>query len=212
MYSKTTAAFGLFAVSGAMAGTPMGHGAPAYPVNMTAPSPVWQYYNTTVPTTVVVPALTTVCHEHTTLTYNGVQYTATKGETVTVTNCPCTVTTAMAVMTSSACPAGVTPTAVAPAVSETTLTYPGTPIAPCDDECTAAPVGTPATVPAGAAPAVSYGNSPAQDSPATTTYGQASASYTASSTPTGIQIAGASSSTPGFAVALFAAFMGAVAL
>lgn len=100
MFTKTTAIFGLVAAaaSGAMADYPAEY--PAYKAdNVTtpakgtaAPSPVWQYYNTTVPTTVVVQQLTTVCPEATTLTYNKIPYTVTKGETLTVTDCPCTVT------------------------------------------------------------------------------------------------------------------------
>lgn len=112
MYSKTTTFLSMTAISGVMANYPASSAAysssvaypsssypantyPAvsYPVNNTAPTSVWQYYNTTVPTTVVVPQLTTVCGQATTMTYNGVQYTATAGQTVTVTNCPCTVTT-----------------------------------------------------------------------------------------------------------------------
>ncbi|KAF4551856.1 Hypothetical protein D9617_12g037460 [Elsinoe fawcettii] len=39
----------------------------------------------------VVQSLVTVCPYATTLTYNGVLYPATAGQTVTVTNCPCTI-------------------------------------------------------------------------------------------------------------------------
>lgn len=105
MYSKTTTTTflcGLVAASGAMAGDyPTYKAEPSYTANnvsvaktypTASASPVWQYYNMTVPTTVVVPALTTVCPYATTMTYNNVAYTATKGETITVTNCPCTVT------------------------------------------------------------------------------------------------------------------------
>ncbi|OTB20099.1 hypothetical protein K445DRAFT_8102 [Daldinia sp. EC12] len=219
MYHKTAAAFGLVAVTGAAAtaaGTAGGY--PAYPVNNTAPS-VWQYYNTTVPTTVVVPQFTTVCPEATTLSYNGVQYTVTKGQTVTVTDCPCTITTAVHTLTSSLCPPGVTPTAVAPAVS-TGATYPagqpapGTPAPgyPAPAGTTPAP-GAPAqggAPPAGAAPAVSTagGVAPVANTPNAPA---GTAGYTPSPVPSGISVSGAGSNS-GFAAALFAAFMGLVAL
>ncbi|KAI0097382.1 hypothetical protein GGR51DRAFT_566591 [Nemania sp. FL0031] len=77
-------------------------------------APVWAYYNVTVTSVVVVQELTTLCQEATTLTYNGCEYPATKGQLVTVTNCPCTVTTTIPTLTSSKCPPGVTPTLLPP--------------------------------------------------------------------------------------------------
>ncbi|KAI2620046.1 hypothetical protein GGR54DRAFT_639813 [Hypoxylon sp. NC1633] len=218
MFGKTGALFGLVAVSGVVAEYyPMSKEATSsaaaythsseyahasaythasYPKNVTAATPVWQYYNATVPTTVVVPQYTTVCPEKTVLTYNGVHYSATKGETVTVTNCPCTITTAVHVMTSSLCPPGVTPTAVAPAIT----TYPGAP-----------PVTTPVT-----APAVSYTmetSAETQTAPATPiTAVQPSNSAVYPTTPTGVQVAGASSTGSGLIFAAVAAFVGAFAL
>lgn len=56
-------------------------------------SSVWTYWNTTVSTVTVVDELTTVCVEKTTLTFNECEYPVTKGETLVVTNCPCTLTT-----------------------------------------------------------------------------------------------------------------------
>ncbi|KAI0109907.1 hypothetical protein F4814DRAFT_450868 [Daldinia grandis] len=214
MFHKTVAAFGLVAVSGAAAGSAGGY--PAYPVNNTAPSPVWQYYNTTVPTTVVVPQFTTVCPEATTMSYNGVQYTVTKGETVTVTDCPCTISTVVHTLTSSLCPPGVTPTAVAPAVptgkpypAETPA--PGAPGSPAPAGTTPAP-GAPAqggSPPAGAAPAVgTSGAAPVANTPNPPA---GTAGYTPSGVPSGISVSGASSNC-GFAAALLAAFMGVVAL
>jgi len=41
--------------------------------------------------TTTVSVLTTVCPFATTLTHNGVTYTATASETITITNCPCTI-------------------------------------------------------------------------------------------------------------------------
>jgi len=47
--------------------------------------------STAVWVTDVVTAYTTVCPAATQLTFNGVTYTATKSQTITITNCPCTV-------------------------------------------------------------------------------------------------------------------------
>lgn len=41
--------------------------------------------------TTTVDTYTTVCPAATSLTYNGVTYTATASETITITNCPCTI-------------------------------------------------------------------------------------------------------------------------
>ncbi|KAI1352001.1 hypothetical protein F5Y01DRAFT_103008 [Xylaria sp. FL0043] len=79
-------------------------------MNGTFPA-VWSYFNTTVTSVVVVDQLTTVCKAATTLTFNDCKYTATAGQTLVVTNCPCTVTTTLPTMTSSLCPPGVTPPA-----------------------------------------------------------------------------------------------------
>ncbi len=43
-------------------------------------------------TTVIVTALTTYCPEATELTHNGVVYTITEETTLTITDCPCTLT------------------------------------------------------------------------------------------------------------------------
>ncbi|KAK7755555.1 hypothetical protein SLS62_002489 [Diatrype stigma] len=72
-------------------------------------SSVWTYWNTTVSTVTVVDELTTVCVEKTTLTFNDCEYPVTEGETLVVTNCPCTLTTAVPTITSSLCPPGVLP-------------------------------------------------------------------------------------------------------
>ncbi|KAI8964355.1 hypothetical protein F5Y11DRAFT_93988 [Daldinia sp. FL1419] len=216
MFHKTAAAFGLVAISGAAAGSAGGY--PAYPANNTAPTSVWQYYNTTVPTTVVVPQFTTVCPEATTLSYNHVQYTVTKGQTLTVTDCPCTITTAVHTLTSSLCPPGVKPSAVAPVVSNG-VTYPAeTPSVPTavvpgnppPAGTTPAP-GSPAqggSPPAGAAPAITSGAAPVANTPNPPA---GTAGYTPSALPSGIAVSGASSNS-GFAAALLAAFMGALAL
>ncbi|KAI0899863.1 hypothetical protein F4806DRAFT_492857 [Annulohypoxylon nitens] len=180
----------------------------SYPANTTVATSVWQYYNTTVPTTVVVPVLTTVCSEATTLTYSGVHYTATKGQTVTVTDCPCTMTTMVPTMTSSLCPPGVAPTAVAPGMpAGTTQTY-AVPAA-----------GTPApisevTVATGASPETAGAPAPG----ASTTYKAAptsasvSAVHTSTSSPNAVEVSGAQSNFRGVGFALFAVVLGAFAL
>ncbi|KAI0970639.1 hypothetical protein F4678DRAFT_114416 [Xylaria arbuscula] len=70
--------------------------------------PVWSYFNTTVTSVAVVQELTTLCKEATTLTFNDCEYTATANELVVVTNCPCTVTSAIPTLTSTLCPPGAT--------------------------------------------------------------------------------------------------------
>ncbi|KAI1134345.1 hypothetical protein F5Y05DRAFT_233547 [Hypoxylon sp. FL0543] len=229
MSFKTAAVVGFAAISGVLAGAdnypavepsyptytssyvvPYQSSAPysvskpaTYAVNNTAPTSVWQYYNTTIPTTVVVPQYTTVCPSPTTFTYSGVHYTATtSSQTITVTNCPCTVSTTVKTMTSSLVAPGVTPTAVAPAVPGTTTTggnSPATNPAPAPAGTSAASPAGGNSVPAGAAPAVP--NTPA-----------ASVSATYSSSPTGVEISGASTAKTGFAAALLAVAMGALAL
>ncbi|TGJ85827.1 hypothetical protein E0Z10_g2963 [Xylaria hypoxylon] len=74
---------------------------------------VWSYFNVTVTSVVVVQELTTLCKAATTLTFNGCEYPATKGQVVVVTNCPCTVTTTVPTISSSLCPPGVTQPAIA---------------------------------------------------------------------------------------------------
>ncbi|KAI0549300.1 hypothetical protein F4679DRAFT_595928 [Xylaria curta] len=65
---------------------------------------VWTYFNVTVTSITVVEEYTTLCQEATTLTFNDCEYPATAGEVIVVTNCPCTVTTAVPTWTSSLCP------------------------------------------------------------------------------------------------------------
>ncbi|KAI0166023.1 hypothetical protein GGR57DRAFT_2345 [Xylariaceae sp. FL1272] len=74
---------------------------PASLSNSTAPT--YTYFNITITSTVIVDELTTLCAEATTLTFNDCEYTATAGEEIVVTNCPCTVTTALPTLTSSIC-------------------------------------------------------------------------------------------------------------
>ncbi|KAH8202536.1 hypothetical protein TruAng_003247 [Truncatella angustata] len=62
-------------------------------VSPSSSSIAYTYYNTTVTAILVVAELITVCGAATTYNFNGVEYPATEGQTVTVTNCPCTITT-----------------------------------------------------------------------------------------------------------------------
>lgn len=83
--------------------------------------------------TTTVSVLTTVCPAATALTFNGVTYTATASETITITNCPCTISykpTVTPVVYCSTCPVS-TPVYVNTTVP---LTTPATPVG------TAAPV------------------------------------------------------------------------
>jgi len=98
---------------------------------------------TVVYTTEVHTAYTTVCPAATELTYNGVTYTATESETLTITNCPCTIV--KPVTTSSAVAPTYTPvypTANATTVVPVPTTYPAGTAAP-----TVAPTATPSPSP-----------------------------------------------------------------
>ncbi|CZT06569.1 hypothetical protein WAI453_005956 [Rhynchosporium graminicola] len=107
---------------------------------------------TIVYTTEVHTAYTTVCPASTQLTYNGVTYTATENQTLTITNCPCTVvkpvTTTSAVYCatcSTSTPVAVAyPTANATVVHGGVPTYPASPVGPAG---TAAPTSLPSGKP-----------------------------------------------------------------
>ncbi|KAI0595074.1 hypothetical protein F4775DRAFT_595699 [Biscogniauxia sp. FL1348] len=148
MYSKAAALIGFFAATSTgvvaqSASVPptsssvaMMTGAPVGPAGNGTGMARFAYFNTTMTTTLVVDALTTLCAEVTTLTFNDCEYPATAGEIVTVTNCPCTITTAQQILTSSLCetptplpvptgnnnniPAPVAPTAIATAPTPVT--------------------------------------------------------------------------------------------
>jgi len=87
---------------------------------------------TVVYTTEVHTAYTTVCPASTQLTFNGVTYTATASQTLTITNCPCTVVkpvstssvvaapSAAPVYPNGTAPAATTPAAAAPPAVGTT--------------------------------------------------------------------------------------------
>lgn len=79
-------------------------------------------------TTEVVTAVTTFCPEPTQITFDGVTYTVTEATTLTISNCPCTISKPVTVISSVVCntcgPAAPKPTwpaknATAPAVTPT---------------------------------------------------------------------------------------------
>ncbi|KAF2973507.1 hypothetical protein GQX73_g95 [Xylaria multiplex] len=125
-------------------------------------APVWSFFNVTVTSVVVVQRLTTLCKEATTLTFNDCVYPATKGQVITVTNCPCTVTTTVPTISSSLCPPGVTPPAIAlpppveiaPAPKVTPTVNVPLPVPSSKD----VPTATPSYIQVGSAPSSGSGN------------------------------------------------------
>jgi len=112
------------------------------------------YNDTVVYTTEVVDVYTTVCPASATITFNGQTYTntLTESSTITITNCPCTIS--KPVYTTSS----VAPTVAPAAPIYPNATTPGAPVAPTSAPggsvgTTAAPAGTPSpsTVPASGA-------------------------------------------------------------
>jgi len=83
-------------------------------VNLTAP--VWS--------TEVVTALTTYCPLATLLEHGGVTYTVTKPTTLTITNCPCTITHSSSSWTSVPTTTPVAPVVTAPVVTKPVYTTP----------------------------------------------------------------------------------------
>jgi len=67
----------------ALAASLVAYAAAGYPVSNSTASAVW--------VTDVVDVYTTVCPFATTFAANGITYIATESETITITNCPCTV-------------------------------------------------------------------------------------------------------------------------
>jgi len=102
--------------------------------------------NGTVWVTEVVDQYTTVCPAATELTHNGVTYTATASQTITITNCPCTVTHAVNYNT----PAAPAATGMAAANNGTGNAVP------------ASAAGSAAATPAAATPANAASATPAQ--------------------------------------------------
>ncbi|ESZ90569.1 hypothetical protein SBOR_9046 [Sclerotinia borealis F-4128] len=79
----------------------------------------------------VVTSFTTVCPAATTLSFNGVTYTATESETITITNCPCTIskpvyTTSSVICNTCTAPSPSAPTGSAPAYGNSTTPAPTT--------------------------------------------------------------------------------------
>ncbi|KAI0159096.1 hypothetical protein BJ166DRAFT_322534 [Pestalotiopsis sp. NC0098] len=149
----------------------------------------WSWFNTTVTSTVVVAELVTFCPAATTLSFNGVEYTATDGETVTVTNCPCTLTTTLPTITSTICP-GSTGTGALPTAPANTAPV----VPPVNNNAPGSGGSGPASVPGVAAPST----------------------YVAPSAPTSgmIEVSGASSfsSRSAFGVLVAAAVVGVFSL
>ncbi|KAI9851734.1 MAG: hypothetical protein M1838_002949 [Thelocarpon superellum] len=92
-------------------------------------------------TTDVVTSFTTYCPASTTLTHNGVTYTVSSATTLTITNCPCTITKPVST------PVPVAPVSVAPVASPIVSPIFSNTTAPA-----AAPATPATTVPGAAAP------------------------------------------------------------
>ncbi|KAL9602101.1 MAG: hypothetical protein Q9219_002097 [cf. Caloplaca sp. 3 TL-2023] len=108
------------------------------------------HYNGSEPiqyTTEVVTAYTTYCPASTQITHGGQTYTVTEATTLTITNCPCTVTKPVSsapVVYCSTCP----PTSpIAPVVPTTSAVVPPAPVNPVTSVPTVAPVPTTPVVP-----------------------------------------------------------------
>jgi hypothetical protein len=87
------------------------------------------YQNGTVYTTAVVTQYVTYCPVATTITTNGATYCATAGQTLTITDCPCTITTPVAAVTvkTATTPAVVVVASTTkPAASQVSLALPST--------------------------------------------------------------------------------------
>ncbi|EFX04679.1 hypothetical protein CMQ_1607 [Grosmannia clavigera kw1407] len=100
-------------------------------------------------TTEVVTALTTFCPEATVLTHAGKTYTITEATTLTITDCPCTLTKPLTTSTTVSCT--TTPAAPAWTVSAAPSPYSnGTTVAKGSATGSYVPTSTPSTVTAGA--------------------------------------------------------------
>ncbi|OCK76308.1 hypothetical protein K432DRAFT_306624 [Lepidopterella palustris CBS 459.81] len=79
----------------------------------------WGNYTGPVYTTEVVTAYTTYCPEATQITHGGVTYTVTEATTLTITNCPCTITKPVSSVVVTTCTSTPVPvyTSVAPVSS-----------------------------------------------------------------------------------------------
>ncbi|KAK4498058.1 hypothetical protein PRZ48_010714 [Zasmidium cellare] len=123
------AASGLVAVASASLqgyGAPAGYGPAA---NSTSAAPAY--------VTEVLTSYTTYCPGPTSITHNGVTYTVTEATTLTITNCPCTVTKpaySSVVSSCSTCSTPAAPTTPAapsyPASSPVSPVSPSSPVAP----------------------------------------------------------------------------------
>ncbi|KAB8300903.1 hypothetical protein EYC80_002829 [Monilinia laxa] len=113
-------------------------------------------YSTTVSAvwvTDVVTSFTTVCPAATTLSYNGVTYTATKNETITITNCPCTVSKPVYTTSTVICNTCTSVPTTAPVVSGPAYGNSTAPAPTAPATSKGGSVGT--TAPAGSSPSAS---------------------------------------------------------
>ncbi|APA12180.1 predicted protein [Sclerotinia sclerotiorum 1980 UF-70] len=140
--------FSTVAIISALAASVAATGNSSAPANATMPV-VW--------VTDVVTAFTTVCPMATTLSFNGVTYTATESETVTITNCPCTVSKPVYTTSSVICndctaaptaPASSAPVSSGPAYGNSTAPAPTTPVTGAGSVGTSSP-SEPSATPSG---------------------------------------------------------------
>jgi len=94
-------------------------------------------------TTETYTSLKTICTEATQLTYNGVTYTATASQTLTITNCPCTVVKPVTVSSYVAVPTTAPVAPVYPTSNGTAPVYPAKPTTTAVGTTSAYATGTP---------------------------------------------------------------------
>ncbi|KAK7737933.1 hypothetical protein SLS53_006311 [Cytospora paraplurivora] len=126
-------------------------------------------------TTEVVTAVTTFCPAATEITHAGTTYTITEATTLTITDCPCTITKPVTTVASLACVTCAAPSSsAAPVYTNGTGSYPTTGVAP------GLPAGT-GGVPVGGGNGGGNSGSAGGSTPTTST--GSSASSSSSSTP-----------------------------
>jgi len=107
----------------------------------------WGNYTGPVYTTEVVTAYTTYCPEATEITHGGVTYTVTEATTLTITNCPCTVTKPVSSAVVTSCTSTPVPvySSVAPVYSSVAPVYSSAPAYSAPYVNASTPAYTPAT-------------------------------------------------------------------
>ncbi|ROW13346.1 hypothetical protein VPNG_05461 [Cytospora leucostoma] len=120
-------------------------------------------------TTEVVTAVTTFCPAATEITHAGTTYTITEATTLTITDCPCTITKPVTTVASVACVTCAAPSSSAPVYTNGTGSYPTTGVAPSLPAGTGGvPVGGGSTGGAGGStPTTSTGSSASSSSSST---------------------------------------------